>query len=158
MKTTLLAALLLSGCCAMIPDTQLVTVTCGDSEAELFADGMMIGKGSSSFAAARNRDHVFMAKSEDGAIGYVQVSTIGNPLVLLDIAGAILWIVPVVGLLTPGAWMLDSTAVIIPLDGSASVLPAEETQPEPEERERRRWPSKSEADRNETDAEMLDVG
>jgi hypothetical protein len=104
---------LFPGCSAFVTSTQPVSVTATDAHAELFADGQSIGTGSATTRLKRNESHTFMAKTTDGRAGTAQVGHSFSTTGMLDLIGGIFLLVPLIGLLTPGAWDLDSTTIMI---------------------------------------------
>jgi len=90
-----------------------VSVSATDQDAELFADGQQIGKGTATAVLKRNESHSFMAKTADGRAGTAQVGRSLSSTAMLDIVGGIFLLLPFLGLLAPGAWDLDSTSIFI---------------------------------------------
>lgn len=101
------------GCSLFRSSTQPITVSATDPMAELFADGQPIGVGTATVNLKRNESHVFTAKMADGRAGTAQVGRSLSDTAMLDIVGGILFLLPFVGLLAPGAWDLDLTTVVI---------------------------------------------
>ncbi len=101
-------------CSLFVTSRQAVAVTASDPNADIYLDGQYIGTGSATAEVERDKSHSFKAKLGDrSAVATVgtKISTTG----VLDIIGGILWLVPLIGLLGPGFWSLESTTVHIPL-------------------------------------------
>jgi len=109
-----MASIILSGCSAFAPKTQTVSATCSEPDAALQVNGQMY-KGSAQTDVARNKTVSIMCTKP----GYFPAQkTIDHSLSgtgVADVIGTALFLVPGIGLLTPGAWSLDETAVNIPM-------------------------------------------
>jgi hypothetical protein len=93
---------------------QPVSIQASDPRAELYVDGQHVGTGATTVQVKRNRSHAFMAKLGDrtatASLGK-SVSTTG----VLDIVGGFFFLVPFIGVVTPGFWELDSETVMLGL-------------------------------------------
>lgn len=102
-----------SGCSAFRSSTQVMTITTDQEDAELYVNGQMVGRGNASLPVKRNQNVQIMAKKT----GYITTQrTIGksmNITGILDIVGGVLIILPLFGLLAPGAYSLDEENISI---------------------------------------------
>ena len=109
----LVCAMLTTGCSAFRSSTQTITVTTDQPDTEIYINGAMAGKGTASIPVKRNQNVSILAKKD----GYIPVNrTIGkslNTTGVLDIVGGILVLIPIFGLLAPGAYSLDEENVTI---------------------------------------------
>lgn len=108
------ALAVLTGCSAFRPQTQLVNISCTPQDAVLTVNGQRYVS-SVQIDAKRNRD-LSIQCYKDGYVPYQR--TIGhhfNETGALDAVGTVLFLVPGVGLFTPGAWSLDETDITIAL-------------------------------------------
>ena len=110
------------GCSAFAPHTQEVTINSVPMGADVKVDGVPYGPTPVTVKLQRNKDHAIIA-TRGQQIG---AQTVGNHLSLtgaLDIAGTFVFIVPVIGLFTPGAFSLDTTQVVVPLNATVAPTP-----------------------------------
>lgn len=96
-----------SGCSSFRSSTQTLSVNTDQPDTEIYINGSMVGRGTASTPVKRNQNVSIMAKKD----GYVTVQrTIGkslNTTGILDIVGGVLILIPLFGLLAPGAYSLD---------------------------------------------------
>ena len=101
-------------CSAFAGSLQPVSIQATDPRAEIYVDGQHVGTGAATVELKRNRSHAFMAKAGDrtatATLGK-SISTTG----VLDIVGGVLFLVPFIGVVTPGFWELDSETVMLGL-------------------------------------------
>lgn len=109
-----LALLILSGCSAFRPHSQMVNVVCEPSDAVLTVNGQRYSS-PAQVSAKRNRDVSIQCHKA----GYHPAQrTVGhhfNGTGALDAAGTLVFLLPGIGLFTPGAWSLDEEDVHIQL-------------------------------------------
>jgi hypothetical protein len=109
----LLCVMTTTGCSAFRSSTQTITVTTDQPDTEIYVNGTMAGKGTANMAVKRNQNVSILAKKD----GYIPVNrTIGkslNTTGILDIVGGILILLPIFGLLAPGAYSLDEENITI---------------------------------------------
>ncbi len=109
----LILCLAFSGCSAFRSSTQTLSVTTDQSDAEIYINGTMAGQGTATMPVKRNQNVQVLAKKS----GYIPVSrSIGkslNTTGILDIIGGVLILIPLFGLLAPGAYSLDEENVTI---------------------------------------------
>lgn len=109
-----ISTVIISGCSAFRPATQLVNVTCSQPSAILTINGQRYSS-PAQVKMKRNRD-ISIQAFKPGYAPYQR--TIGhhfNGTGALDAVGTILFLVPGVGLFCPGAFSLDETDVFITL-------------------------------------------
>lgn len=115
-RIVLLASMLtlVGGCSAFRPHTQTVNIVCDPSDAILTVNGNRYAS-PAQVSVKRNRDVAIQCQKT----GYhVAQQTIGHSLNgtgALDAAGTVLFLLPGIGLFTPGAWSLDQEDVRIQL-------------------------------------------
>lgn len=107
---TLSLSIVLSGCSAFVPNTQTVSVACSEQDAVLQVNGQQF-KGSAQTQVRRNKNVAIMCTKP----GYFPAQkSIDNSLSgtgVADIVGTFVFLLPGIGLFTPGAWSLDETNV-----------------------------------------------
>lgn len=109
----LIVSLVTPGCSAFRSSTQMLSVTTDQTDADIYVNGVMAGKGTATLPVKRNQNVQIMAKKP----GYVTVQrSVGksmNVTGVLDIVGGVLILLPLFGLLAPGAYSLDEENVSI---------------------------------------------
>jgi len=103
-----------TGCSAFRAHNQTLNITCNPEDAILTVNGQRYSS-PVQVRVKRNRD-VSVQCYKKGYVPYQR--TIGhhfNATGALDAVGALLFLVPVVGLFMPGAWSLDETDLLINL-------------------------------------------
>ena len=100
-------SMIFSGCSIFRSSNQTITVTSDQSDAEIYINGTMAGHGTANMVVKRNQNVQILAKKD----GYIPSSrSIGKSLNItgvLDIVGGVLILIPLFGLLAPGAYSLD---------------------------------------------------
>ena len=112
----LLSAVQLIGCSAFAGRKQSVTVTTNVPSAQIFANGELVGTGNTSFKARRNKDLQLVAKADGYHEAYHHIDTELSTTGILDIVGIFFFLVPVVGLFTPGSRTLEQRNVAMHLE------------------------------------------
>lgn len=112
----LLAAVHFIGCSAFVGTKQRVTVTTNVESSKIYANGEIVGTGTASFKAKRNRDIQLMAKADGYHPAYHNIGTEMSTTGILDIIGIFFFLVPVIGLFTPGSKTLDQQNVALHLE------------------------------------------
>jgi len=98
----------LASCSALQDSKQSISITTNDPQAEIFVDGAGVGRGSASVQVARNKTHSIMARVGErsaSASTSKSVSATG----WLDVIGGFFFLIPWIGIVTPGFWELDQT-------------------------------------------------
>ncbi len=114
-------------CSLFASSTQAVTITPSDAAADVYIDGQHVGVGVVQANLKRNDSHAIMARIGD-RVATASISTKISTTGVLDIAGGILFLVPLIGIAGPGFWSLDQTNVVL-------AIPPEPRGPEPEKPE-----------------------
>lgn len=113
LSVLLCLSVVLSGCSAFRSSTEVLTVTTDQPDTQIFINGTMAGQGTAQMPVKRNQTVSVMAKKD----GYITVQrSIGkslNTTGVLDIVGGVLILLPLFGLLAPGAYSLDETNINI---------------------------------------------
>ena len=101
------------GCSLFVPRQQAVTIRSTDPNADIFVDGVNVGKGTIGMTLDRTQSHTVTAKAADGKAGAAAINKKVSALGVLDIVGGCLFLVPFLGVLGPGFWELDPQAVTV---------------------------------------------
>jgi len=109
------AMLLFAGCSALQGTTMRVTVDSTVPGARITINGAPAGPAPATATVARNKPLTVMAQKEGYEAAVVKVPYRLSNTGFADAVGAALCLCPGVGLLTPGAWTLESDYVLIPL-------------------------------------------
>ncbi|MFT3785131.1 MAG: PEGA domain-containing protein [Tepidisphaeraceae bacterium] len=103
-----------TGCSLFQPKMQTVTITSVPPGADITVNGQDMGKAPVSIQLERNKNHSIIA-----ALGsrttVRELNSKFSQTGVLDVIGTIFFLVPGLGLLSPGAWELDSTNVVMQL-------------------------------------------
>ena len=111
----LCATLLSSGCSFLAPGTQRLFIRTSEPDAKVYLNGSLIGQGSLSYQVNRGQKVEVTVQKEGFFPG---VRTIERSLSVpgrLDAVGTYLILVPALGLMSPGAYQLDTTEIDIRL-------------------------------------------
>lgn len=116
-----------SGCSLFVSATQPLVIAASDPNADIFVDGVLVGRGTATIQVSRNQGHAIMARIGDRvgtATTQTKISTTG----ILDIIGGFLFLLPFLGLLGAGFYEQDreSIMIAIPPPASAPVVPTKD--------------------------------
>jgi hypothetical protein len=101
-----------AGCSFLLgQDTQMVTISSSDPEAELFINGDPVGFGTYSEELTKDRTYSVRAQLPDGTSRSKTVSRTISTYGILDIVGGVFFLVPFIGVLSPGFWEFRETDV-----------------------------------------------
>lgn len=116
MKRFMALAMLLPlcGCSFFAGSNQNLTILSHD-EADLYVDGLKVGKGRVVVPIKRDKSHIVEARL-DGQTAMLGVGTRLGTTGVLDIIGGFVWLVPFLGLTAPGAYTLDTDVVSLHLE------------------------------------------
>ncbi len=117
-STLLFAVALTTGCSAFQPSTQNVTVSTTTPGATIKANGVTKGQSPVTFSAKRDQDLNLIAMKSGYQDSVMQIPRQTSGTFMLDAVGGFIWLVPWIGLLTPGAYQLSQTQVEMPLNKS----------------------------------------
>jgi hypothetical protein len=108
------------GCSAFVPHTQRVVITPSHPDATVSVDGEVVGKGRQVMKLRRDERHRVIAEYR-GRQGAEAINKKISGTGVLDIIGGCLFLVPLIGIITPGFWDLEPTEVnvIIPEPAAA---------------------------------------
>jgi PEGA domain len=116
-STTLSCAVAITaGCSAFQPSTQNVTVSTTTPGALIKANGVTKGQSPITFAAKRDQDLNLIAVKPGYQDSVLQIPRQTSGTFMLDAVGGFIWLIPWIGLLTPGAYQLSQTQVELPLN------------------------------------------
>ncbi len=102
----------LSSCSFFVPKTQELKIVPSDSSATVRVNGTVVGKGTVVANVQRNKSATVTASS-GSRHGVAVVDRTISPTGILDIAGGVFFLVPLVGLFSPGAFQLESDNVMV---------------------------------------------
>ena len=105
-----------AGCSAFQPSIQNVTVSTTTPGATIKANGVTKGQSPLTFAAKRDQDLNLIAVKPGFQDSVLQIPRQTSGTFMLDAVGGFIWLVPWIGLLTPGAYQLSQTQVELPLN------------------------------------------
>ena len=106
-------SLLVSGCSAFVPRTQTVTASCSEADATLQINGGETQTGKARVEARRDKVFSYACLKPGYYPAHKSVSYSISPTGIADFVGSMIFIIPVVGIFTPGAWDLDEHDVTI---------------------------------------------
>jgi len=103
----------------MSPARQSIVVMPTHPNAEVFVDGVPMGKGATTVQMSKRSGHTVMAKCGQ-SVGVAQVDRVISTHGFLDLVGGYAFYFPMLGIASPGFWELDppTVAVVVP-DSSA---------------------------------------
>ena len=106
----------LTACSCFASSRQKVTVMTNVSTAEIYANGERVGQGlTTKFEAKRNKNVQIMAKADGYYPAYHSIDSQLSTTGILDIIGIFFFLIPFVGLLTPGSKTLESNNIALEL-------------------------------------------
>lgn len=114
-----------TGCSLFVPWSYPVTVEASDPRAEIYVNGQHVGRGRVEVAVPRNKINRYEARIA-GATHERVVRDELSKLGILDAIGGMVWYVPYLGLLLPGAWepMEDRVRIEVPATEYARAIDA----------------------------------
>jgi hypothetical protein len=124
----LLLISLMAGCSFAGPRTQQILIQASAPNADIYVDGQLRGKGSVSVTLIRNRTHTVQAKVGQ-CTGVALIEQTISVYGALDIVGTCVFLVPIIGVLSPGFWALqpDSVFVAVPTESGSPSPPPRDT-------------------------------
>lgn len=110
-----LSLAIISGCSLGNSATQKLTINTTEPDSEIWVNGQMRGKSPLTVDVDRNKNVSIMARKDGFETGNRSLGTHLSEEGKMDIVGTILIGLPVIGLLSPGAWSIDETEIVIPM-------------------------------------------
>jgi len=101
------------GCSFFRSSTQPVVIMATDPNAEIYANGRPVGRGTVTVELPRDRDQTIMARTDDNRTGTATIKSHLGSGGITDIVGGAIILVPFFGLLAPGSRDLDASSVVI---------------------------------------------
>ena len=105
----------ITACSAFQPPRQSVTVATTVPGATIKANGVSVGTSPVTFNAKRNRTLNLLATKQGYGDSVMQIERQTSSTFMLDVIGGCFFWLPWIGLLTPGAYELESTQVEMPM-------------------------------------------
>lgn len=104
-----------TGCSLFVPWSYPVTVEASDPRAEIYVNGEHVGRGRVDVSVPRNKTNRYEARLA-GVTHERVIRDELSKLGILDAIGGMVWYVPYLGLLLPGAWepMEDRVRIEVP--------------------------------------------
>ena len=121
--TLITFAFAVTGCSAFKSSTQVFTVTADPSDAEIYINGNRAGTGTASQSVKRNRDVQVMVKKAGYSTVNQSIGTHMSGTAVADIIGGVFFLVPLIGLATPGARDLNNSNISITLPAMSTAQP-----------------------------------
>jgi hypothetical protein len=104
------------GCSTFVPHRQKVSVIASEPDAKIYINGELIGTGRVETKVPRNRDASVMVKCDGYYTATRMFSTTMGTVGVIDIIGGWIWLVPWLGLLSPGSKEIDTPNMTVVLD------------------------------------------
>jgi len=105
----------LCGCSFFAPSTQPLSVTSDPQGARVEVNGNMVGETPVQYNIQRNRTALVTIRKD----GYQTVTRSTSQKLstwgILDIVGRVIWLVPILGLIAPGAWEQEGANISVVL-------------------------------------------
>ena len=111
--TLLIASLTFSGCSAFAPKTQNIKASCSEPDALLQINGGDVYQGKAEVAARRDKVFSYSCLKPGYYPAHKSVPYSISTTGVLDFVGTIIFLIPVVGIFSPGYWNLDETDTTI---------------------------------------------
>ena len=105
----------LNSCSALKQSTEIVSVTSDPPDAEIYINGNMVGRGTASQPVMRTENVQIMVRKGGFETEQRSIGTHMSTTAVLDIFGGLCFLVPFIGLATPGARDLDQTNIAVTL-------------------------------------------
>lgn len=109
----LISTLALSGCSAFVPKTQTVKAACSEADATLQINGGLTYTGQAQLETRRDKVFSYACFKQGYYPAQKTVSYSISTTGIADFIGSMIFIIPIIGIFSPGAWDLDETDVTI---------------------------------------------
>ena len=106
-----LCLIVLPGCSAFRSSTEVVSINSNVPEAEVYINGTLVGSTPMTTQIPRSKDFGLTLRKPGYESAAITVESHMNTTGVLDIIGTFIFLVPVIGLFTSGAWSLDETEI-----------------------------------------------
>lgn len=110
---TLALSISVSGCSAFVPKTQTVNASCSEPDATLQVNGGQTYEGKAIVETRRDKVFSYMCYKQGYYPAQKSISYSISPTGVADFIGSMIFILPIIGIFSPGAWDLDETDVTI---------------------------------------------
>ncbi|WP_428898538.1 hypothetical protein Dip518_000738 [Parelusimicrobium proximum] len=117
--SALLCISLLSGCSAFAPRKQDFTVMTNLDDSKIYANGALVGTGTAKMKVKRNEELLIVVTREGYRMQDEKIDTTLSAVGVVDLAGAVAILLPVLGFLFPGAHKLQKSNIFIELEKAA---------------------------------------
>ena len=107
--------LLQTACSAFVSGREEIRVLASEKDALIYANGDLVGTGKATFSARKNKDVSIMVKKTGFQTETRHIPSMIGEWGMIDIVGACLWLVPIIGLAFPGSRKLETNYLSIPL-------------------------------------------
>lgn len=107
------------GCSFFRSSTQPVTIMATDPNAEIYAAGRPVGRGTATVELPRDQDTTILGRTDDNRAGTATVKSHMGSAGIFDIIGGAFILFPFFGLLAPGSRDLDASSVVIEIPPAA---------------------------------------
>ena len=101
------------GCSFFRSSTQPVAIMATDPNAEIYANGRPVGRGTVTVELPRDQDQTIMARTDDNRAGTATIKSHLESGGITDIVGGAIILVPFFGLLAPGSRDLEASSVVV---------------------------------------------
>jgi len=109
----LAATIFISGCSAFVPRTQTVNASCSEPDATLQINGGESYTGQVKVETRRDKVFSYTCYKQGYYPAQKLISYSISPTGVADFIGSMIFILPIIGIFSPGAWDLDETDVTI---------------------------------------------
>lgn len=109
----LIASITTSGCSAFVPKTQAIKASCSETDAMLQINGGESYTGQAKVETRRDKVFSYTCYKQGYYPAQKSVSYSISPTGIADFIGSMIFIIPIIGVFSPGAWDLDEQDVTI---------------------------------------------
>jgi hypothetical protein len=106
-------SIMTSGCSAFVTKTQTVNAACSEPDAILQINGGQTYTGQTKVEARRDKIFSYSCLKQGYYPAHKSVSYSISPTGVADFVGSMIFIIPIIGIFSPGAWDLDEKDVTI---------------------------------------------
>jgi len=110
---TVTISILTSGCSAFVTKTQTVNASCSEPDAILQINGGQTYTGQAQIEARRDKVLSYACLKPGYYPAHKSVSYSISTTGVADFIGSMIFLIPIIGIFSPGAWELDETNVTI---------------------------------------------